>query len=676
MAVYIKTPDGLKRISNEDIEAKDIEKALGYTPSDFSGNYQDLNNAPDIFDDASGVLVIADTSGNIIVKIDNDGIHTTDVDLNGISVKHKLENMDSLTDDSDTLYVSDGDGNVIAKIDKDGVHTTQLNAFEVFLDGEPLSEKLKNILSSITEDDTGTLYIADESGNVIAKIDGNGFQTTTVKAKQVIADEIFLGEESLEEKLKAIEESAGSSDFSGSWNDLTDKPTLFDGDYDSLTNKPIENETDDDSDDRLIIADESGNVVATIDRNGINTVAFYEKGKKVINDFGSNEETADGFKKYYFLDMDVEINGGTYNLNIASTNTALGLPEDAILPLRTYIICNDFTVFEISRADGGRYSLSRLINPKGVSVQVLRQKITVDANNIWAYDLSYDVGLFLIDTELNIYKITKRTYDTSLLKYKHTLEKYAGLSGSSGGGNNNVIDYLITEDTTFDFSSSNIPLENGRYRFYNNSIAGVYILSFRINSQSPAVEIPVYQKGTFVDINASIGTLFTRLYLYVQGYYSKVRYAYGDYMLMPLGESSATTDLLQGVGVAVEFSSDGKSIRFFNTYEDAVPFYRHNIQIAYSGGTSSISLCFTIYNYTSTAYTNQDDALNALIGVNGDYANVGGGVTISNNAYPISNLRRDYTGSNIVDYIEDKTNKSITLSTIPFLMIFDNVKEV
>ena len=173
MAVYIKTKDGIKRVSNEDITKAEIEKGLGYTPSDFSGKYSDIEDAPDIKDDGSGVFYIVDANGNVILKVDSEGLHTTDIELDGIpSVKDKLENADSLTDDSDTLYVVDGEGHIIAKIDKDGIHTVEL-----YLGNEPLSEKLKNILTSITEEAEDRLVICDEDGNIICQIDAKGVDT-------------------------------------------------------------------------------------------------------------------------------------------------------------------------------------------------------------------------------------------------------------------------------------------------------------------------------------------------------------------------------------------------------------------------------------------------------------------------------------------------------------------
>ena len=57
----------------------------------FSGDYNDLVNAPNISEDNSDNVVIADEAGNIIFKADADGIHSTSLTLNGEDIKVLLE---------------------------------------------------------------------------------------------------------------------------------------------------------------------------------------------------------------------------------------------------------------------------------------------------------------------------------------------------------------------------------------------------------------------------------------------------------------------------------------------------------------------------------------------------------------------------------------------------------
>ena len=67
-----------------------LTKAINNIPK-FSGNYNDLTDAPNITEDESGNMVIADESGNIIFKADADGIHTTSMTLNGQSIQEMIQ---------------------------------------------------------------------------------------------------------------------------------------------------------------------------------------------------------------------------------------------------------------------------------------------------------------------------------------------------------------------------------------------------------------------------------------------------------------------------------------------------------------------------------------------------------------------------------------------------------
>lgn len=45
--------------------------------SDFSGDYNDLTNAPSISEDMTDGVIYADKDGNIIARVDDDGLKTT-----------------------------------------------------------------------------------------------------------------------------------------------------------------------------------------------------------------------------------------------------------------------------------------------------------------------------------------------------------------------------------------------------------------------------------------------------------------------------------------------------------------------------------------------------------------------------------------------------------------------
>ena len=52
-------------------------------------NYNDLKNAPDISEDSSGDLIIADKDGNIIFRSNGDGFETVNLTVQNITINGK-----------------------------------------------------------------------------------------------------------------------------------------------------------------------------------------------------------------------------------------------------------------------------------------------------------------------------------------------------------------------------------------------------------------------------------------------------------------------------------------------------------------------------------------------------------------------------------------------------------
>lgn len=66
------------------IHLTDSDRDKWNAKSDFSGNYTDLANAPNIqADENENELIICDASGNIIMRVDANGLNTTNLYLNG-----------------------------------------------------------------------------------------------------------------------------------------------------------------------------------------------------------------------------------------------------------------------------------------------------------------------------------------------------------------------------------------------------------------------------------------------------------------------------------------------------------------------------------------------------------------------------------------------------------------
>ena len=405
MSINIQLENGLQKLSGQSVTKSKIISSLGYTPAKntdvdvinttidahkkdtsvhFNGNYNDLKNKPNITEDGSGEVTIADKSGNVIFRVDAQGAHTTKLELSSGDIDrqidaletslatHKedtslhfsgdyndLENKPNIVEDgSGEVSITDNDGNIIFKVDAQGAHTTklslssgdvdrQIDALETSLNDHKENDfhfsgdynDLEN-KPNITEDGSGEVVIADNSGNVILKVDSTGLETTDIKAKSVVVEGTnvttkFSEHETLisnkvntadiVDNLTSIDTNKPLSANQGKvLKDLVDakvntadiidnlsstdtnKPLSanqgnvlktsidevdtaldnhrendfhFSGDYNDLSNKP--NITEDNSGD-VVIADNSGNVILRVDNSGLETTNV--KAKTVVVD--------------------------------------------------------------------------------------------------------------------------------------------------------------------------------------------------------------------------------------------------------------------------------------------------------------------------------------------------------------------------------------------------------
>ena len=201
---FIQTNDKLTELIGG-VSYENVIKALGYVPSNFSGNFNDLSDNPFISDD-SGEFNIIDESGNIIAKFNNEGLVVVDV----IAGEHILSNK------ADKSEVPSIEGLATVKYVNEKFNSLVLPDVEVDLAGiateEYVNEKINDSLGSyatklevnntvsnlnfysvknnpITDNDSGELSIIDENGNIGFKL-SNG----NIYVKDVIADGHTLSE--------------------------------------------------------------------------------------------------------------------------------------------------------------------------------------------------------------------------------------------------------------------------------------------------------------------------------------------------------------------------------------------------------------------------------------------------------------------------------------------------
>ena len=160
----------------------------------FSGDGGSALNASmkfpsDVAVDSKGNLYISDFQNNRIRKVDTSGIITTVAGTgtsgysgdNGQATSAKLNFPSGLAIDShDNLYIADESNQVIRKLDTaSGIITTVAGTGTSGYtgDGGPASGARLNNPSGVAVDSAGALYIADMSNNVIRKVQNNVIST-------------------------------------------------------------------------------------------------------------------------------------------------------------------------------------------------------------------------------------------------------------------------------------------------------------------------------------------------------------------------------------------------------------------------------------------------------------------------------------------------------------------
>ena len=175
---YIQLEDRLQKISG-DLTYDNIVMVLGYTPSNFSGNFNDLIDNP-LTQDDNGELKIVDENGNIIAIVDSEGIHSIDF----VAGDHKL------SDKADKSEIPSLDGYATEQWVEDKNYLTEHQDISHLATKEEVADvdffDIKN--NPITNAEEGNLIFVDESGNIGLKLD----KDNNLTVKDVIAGDNIL----------------------------------------------------------------------------------------------------------------------------------------------------------------------------------------------------------------------------------------------------------------------------------------------------------------------------------------------------------------------------------------------------------------------------------------------------------------------------------------------------
>jgi hypothetical protein len=193
---YVQLEDKLLKISGE-LTAENISKALGYVPvspnvtNELSQRvdnitFDSLKDNP-FLQDGSGELNIVDEAGNIIAKVNAEGIHSVDF----IAGEHKL---------TDKI-----DSSALNGYAKESWVENKGYAKQEDLDNIDFNT-LKN--TPFSDDENGELNIVDENNNIGLKLNGDGLYV-----KDVIAgDDVLSNKMDITDNLVRIEDTDGELD--------------------------------------------------------------------------------------------------------------------------------------------------------------------------------------------------------------------------------------------------------------------------------------------------------------------------------------------------------------------------------------------------------------------------------------------------------------------------------
>lgn len=558
MGVYIQLPSELKKLSN-DTTSGEIKNALGYTPAD-------AESVQNIVDDESDVFYVTDPNGNIIAKIDSEGIHTTEVNLGkeGETVVKVKE------------HIQDGK-----------VHITE---------EERAKWNDNSSLKNITDDESNAFNITDPSGNIIATIDKDGIHTV----------EMTLGNEN-EVKVK-VKEHINDTDCHVTEDEKTawDSKSDFDGKYSSLEGIPdaatakeslgldqVDNTSDKDKpvstaqqtaldnlqktmSEQIVseseewhVVDKNGNIVATIDANGLHTtdVTLSDIGslKTYLEGLGASDDTV--------IDLGTINSGGTGTFTEGQCNSLL----------------NNYKTVAITFIEGSStYRIKCTSHYEGTLSWKNYHFYSFTLANYNGYGTVYDRNVFvtIIDDGTTLtgnWKYTRDYLDTSELAYIKSISLGGDtLTYEKGNGTTGTVQLNVVTPATLETAIDNVKNQVEVKVILLSGISGTLTSAEQECLRSPINRIIQYADDEGNDV-----------YLPFSGYK-----AIGDNIGYTF--SAIVNQTIHSIFIDSLYNWTYSMTQIKN-------LYRHNITA--KGGTSvgregyNVTVMFTIMSNESDAYT-------------------------------------------------------------------------
>lgn len=277
--IYIQTVDGLSQVSPSLTKDK-IIAALGYTPADNVTFYED----------ESGALLVVDSAGYVIARIDESGLTTTQVSaaaimLNGEDLATKLAGLGDI--DLSSYYtktevhqaIAASQPNMSAYATKEFVNEAIANidvdvdltgyATESFVNQAVTGLATESFVNEAMEGiDLSGYYTKEEIDETLSDLEVDVDLTDYALAADVEANKVITDAHESNKEVHVAEGEKrawhAKSDFSGYFADLMDAPNIVN-----------------ENDDEVIICDSHGNVILRATAEGLNAAAIYANGKLV-----------------------------------------------------------------------------------------------------------------------------------------------------------------------------------------------------------------------------------------------------------------------------------------------------------------------------------------------------------------------------------------------------------
>ena len=250
----------------------------------FDGKYDSLEGAPSIDEADDKTYSIADSEGNVIFKVDENGTHTTNLTINGEvattkqyvdgAIKQAVDNIDipevDLSNHATKQYVDEAIDNIEFPVtDLTGYATEQF-----------VKDEVADLVNSAPEalDTLGELATAmKEKGDAIEALE----KIAGSKAAQTDLDET-------NQQLGAIKELVGTTSVESQIEEALDNFETFSGNYEDLVNAP---DIAEDGSGDMAVADKDGNVAFKVDSEGRTHVTSLAVGGENLESVLENKVT-------------------------------------------------------------------------------------------------------------------------------------------------------------------------------------------------------------------------------------------------------------------------------------------------------------------------------------------------------------------------------------------------